>query len=257
MHVFYIQADGNLHQTWTEPTSPTGWAAQPLLLQDGPVTSNLTAVGNSLATEQHVFYAGQDGGLKQSWYDGRNPWQSQALKGGLAGSPVAIEPQQVFFVAGDGSLQRSWYDGANWNNEVVSTEPNSPSGTSLLNCEYYAYSILGFKISELHVFYRGQDGGLKQSWKLGDWTGPGSWDKPGGWKHQALPGMPTKLIGAYCHLMDDPRIGDYLEQDVYYCSGNGLLDKSWYDGVAWHCRSIPAKRPPRGCLAKINPPHPK
>ena len=148
-HIFYVEADGALHQTWGEGGNGS-WASQPLPGSPGnPTAANggpsVLNYGNGSVTEQHVFYVGQDGALAQSWWD-RHSWHSQALPGAPQGPPSAIECddnenlQHALFTAPDPStppggipitwtIQQSWWDGGQWRNQTL---PGIASDRSVL-----------------------------------------------------------------------------------------------------------------------------
>lgn len=225
-HVFYVEPDGLLHQTFNGPA--VGWTPQ--TLRGSPVAnspfglSTLDWTFSSFPFEEHVFYV-ENEQLGQSWWDGQN-WNQQPIPGHPAGIPASIVTydellQHVYFVADDGSLQQSWFDGSNWNNQTL---PGSPLGVSVQAGEYKNPST---GVNEQHVFYIEKSGQLGQSW----WDGRQ-------WNQQPLPGLPSRLLGVGNYY--PTRRNTHPEQHIFFRADDGSLQQSWYDGNNWNNQVLPA-----------------
>lgn len=257
LHVFYVVADGTLHQTvrvgygtqgavWRPseqvPGNPQGhlpWGLSTLVTYTADAS-----VPDEVPKELHVFYVGSGEELEQSWFTADQGWQQQTLPGRPAGTPRSIVVdapvfdkigadifalQGVFFVEAPGNqaLQTSWWDGTRWNNRPL---PGSPLGLQLETC---AFVPSGSSV-EQHVFFVGQDGGLEQTWL-----------DQSGWKHQALPGRPSRILGAGSYF---PRYIHALpqEQHVFFRADDGTLGQSWWDGTddtSWNTQPLPTITP--------------
>jgi hypothetical protein len=232
MHVFYVQSDGLLHQTWL---AGDVWSTQPLSgspqLQFGLSAQDFNVPAYTSATRQlHVYYVGQSGLLEQTFWNSTS-WVHQELQGNPYGIPSAIvcddenvELQNVFFAATDGSLQETkWLAGSDWTNTVL---PGS-----FLGDDVYAAEIVNSSgVTEMHVYYVGSGGALGETW----WDGSN-------WNQNGLPGRPTNILGVGNYY---PQNGP-TEQHVFFRHNDGSLQRTWWDGNSWNNESLPAASPPR------------
>lgn len=253
LHVFYVVADGTLHQTVRVGYGSQGAVWSPSEQVPGNPRSHLpwglttlvtytSGASGQVPKELHVFYVGSGGELAQSWFTVGQGWRQQTLPGGPVGatprSIVVDAPvfdkigadifslQRVFFVEAPGNqtLQTSWWDGTFWVNRPI---PGSPLNLHLEAC---AFVPSGTSV-EQHVFFIGGDGGLEQTWL-----------DQSGWKHQPLPGRPSRLLGAGSYFPRWPQVMPQ-EQHVFFRADDGTLWQSWWDGTGWNTQPLPTITP--------------
>lgn len=171
-HIFYVSANGVLAQTWFSPGNIPDFLTQEL-----PGVPQ----GVPAAIEQYVFYAanGAPGHyeIHESWWNGGG-WSGPAPLPGVITSdsrllvytyqPTKAPPEQhVFFIDENGTLAQAWWDWKSWK-----TQPLKGSPTRLLGVlNDFDHDVGGnYFDTEQHVFFRGTDGQLHQSWWNGiDW----------------------------------------------------------------------------------------
>ena len=173
-HVFYLGADGHVHELWSDPAS--GWRPTDLMMAvagDAAVAAAGSALmGFTLGGSQHVFYLGADRRVHELWWDPASGWHPSDLMTAAGGPPNAAAGsplvgytrgsfQHVFYLGADNHIHElRWTAVSGWHPSDLMA---APKGAALHAAA--GSPLVGYVLDDIqHVFYLGTDGHIHELW---------------------------------------------------------------------------------------------